>query len=183
MRLILFICLKCRLVVGRLKCPQKNSQTCLGLFLVHGVRSASTFPKFRQLLLWQFKHWAHGSKPSVHTTWMKPLREEAGLKRRRRTGQGLGQRGKTPKKSSSQKTRDTGLLGSGRAWTSSEVEILERSTTMGWPGWVEGDWSWGDPGASYIIRLPTGSLIKLRFFTGFENLFLLNEQDYAGYLK
>lgn len=79
----------------------KNSQTCLGLFLIHEICSASSFP-IPHLESCCYgssnpEHMDPQSKPLVCTTWMKPLREEAGLKRRRRRGQGFGQRGRTPK--------------------------------------------------------------------------------------
>lgn len=84
-------------------------------------------------------------------------------------GQGRDGERKNTKQASVQKTRTTRLLGPVRAWTSSKLEVLGRSTFMA--GMV-GTWLWssGDLGASCTIRLPTRRLINLRFFHCFWEL-------------
>lgn len=137
MRLMSFYLPQVQISCWKTKMPSaKNSQTCLGLFLVHGICSASSFP----IPCLESCHYGHSntehmdpqSKPSMHTTWMKPLREEAGLKRRRRTGQGLGQRGRTPK---NLHLKRQGTLG---CW-----DLLGHEPPQNWRSW-KGVQPWDD---------------------------------------
>lgn len=122
----------------------KNSQTCLRVYLIHGIPSASSFP------IPCLENCCYGSantehmdpqnEPLVHTTWMDEASERRSRSAKEEEDRArIGTEGKDTKKASSQKTSTSGLLGPVRAWTSSQLGVLERSTTLGQPGWLADD--------------------------------------------
>lgn len=94
----------------------KNSQTCLGLFLIPGICSASSFPiPCLESCCYGSSSTEHRSGSTEHTFGMHHMDEAS--ERRSRTEKeeenttGIGIEKKNTKKSSSQKKRATVLLG------------------------------------------------------------------------
>lgn len=116
----LFICLKCRLVVGKLQCPLSTVLLCLGFFLIHGMCSTTSFLilRFKNYcyVSSNIKHIAPQNKPSVHNMWLKTSgREEVGP-RQRWTGKGWRQGERMPDKLQLRRQGDLGcwdLVGQG----------------------------------------------------------------------
>ena len=90
-----------------------------------------------ELLLWLFEHWAHGSTEQAFGAHHA---DEALEERGSRTSKEMDRAGTRPgrkevRQASTQETRSTGLLGPGRAQTSSQLEVLGESTVIARGGW------------------------------------------------
>lgn len=116
-----------------------SSQKCLGVFLIHGICSTTSFliPWFENYCYSSSntEHVAPQNKPLVHTMQIKPSGERGSKTNKEVDGAGMGPGRKDARQASAQETRSIGLLGPGRAGTPSQLEVLEESTVMARGGW------------------------------------------------
>lgn len=122
-----------------------------------------------ELLLCQFKHQAHSSTEQAFGAQhvVEDLGERGSGTKTDVDREGMEPGRKDARQASAQETRSFGLLGPGRAGTSSSWRSWERVQSQ--PG-VAGrwHWSWWDPGAPCAML--TRRLINLRFFICFWEL-------------